>query len=121
MDWYLRKGEDVSKKNPVFWDYVQYAQRAAPSKCRFTIYYCESDEPPKRKETNRVLELCSITGEWDVPFNEWAPVGINFDRDGWRAFEDLALAMRFPGTRPVWALRVGTNQSEHPVDVEYMG
>lgn len=102
---------------PVLISYHQFAKDEAPQNCAFTIFSCEADKPPKRKEGN-VTRLCEIIGEWDRPFNEWKPVGS--EQIGWRKFDDLALAMRFPGTQPVWAMKVGSNESEHAVSVEYI-
>ncbi len=102
--------------------YHQFAKDKAPQSCVFTIYCCEADKPPKRKD-DKVAELCDITGEWDKPFDEWKAVvavgGLLVD-GGWRKHDDLALAMRFPGTQPIWAMTVGANEFEHPVTVEYM-
>ncbi|CAP68182.1 uncharacterized protein PODANS_7_4940, partial [Podospora anserina S mat+] len=116
MDWYLKKGDEVSKKEPVLFGYHQYAtKQTAQSKCVFVIEYSQSDIPPKRKDET-VTELCRIECEWDKPFEQWKPVG-NL-ADGWRKFDEMSLAMRFGG-QPKWTIQVGSKQAEHDVKVEY--
>jgi hypothetical protein len=64
------------------------------------------------------MDLCRVECDWDKPFREWTPVGK--PAEGWRRYIDLALAMRFEG-EPMWKVRVGSNQAEKDVQVEYMG
>ncbi|KAK0747241.1 hypothetical protein B0T21DRAFT_446196 [Apiosordaria backusii] len=116
MDWYLKKGDEVSKKEPVLLRYHQFAKKqTAQSKCVFVIQYSQSDIPPKRKDES-VSELCRIECEWDKPFEQWKAVGN--PADGWRKYDEMSLAMRFGG-QPKWTIQVGSNQAEHDVKVEY--
>ncbi|KAH7146867.1 hypothetical protein B0J13DRAFT_595253 [Dactylonectria estremocensis] len=117
MQWYLRKGDEVSKRSPVLVSYHQFFKNFAPDKCTFAIKYSSSDFPPKRVDPT-VLDLCRVECDWDKPFWEWTQVG--HPSEGWRRCDDLALAMRFEG-EPKWKVRVGSKQAEHDVQVEYMG
>ncbi|KAI5459404.1 hypothetical protein BGZ63DRAFT_276412 [Mariannaea sp. PMI_226] len=117
MEWYLRKGDELTKKSPIMVSYNQYHRNFAPEKCTFFIKYSSSDFAPKRVDPS-VLDLCSIECDWDRPFWEWTSVGN--PSDGWKRYDDLALAMRFGG-EPKWTVRVGSKQAEHDVTVEYMG
>ncbi|KAK4159271.1 hypothetical protein QBC43DRAFT_131872 [Cladorrhinum sp. PSN259] len=142
MDWYLNKGDEVSKKSPVLIGYQQFAKaNNAPGKCVFVIRYSSADVPPARLDTE-VMELCRIECEWDRPFSEWKEVGSTngqvgggvstgtghngngngngHNGGGWRKYDDLTLAMRFGG-QPKWTIRVGKNEVEHDVKVEYSG
>ena len=116
MDWYLNKGDEVSKKSPKLIGYQQFAKAAnVPEKCVFIIRYSQSDPPPKRQDAS-VAELCRIECEWDRPFSEWKVIGGS--GSGWRKHDDLTLAMRFGG-QPKWTIKVGANETEHDVKVEY--
>ncbi|KAH6980884.1 hypothetical protein BKA56DRAFT_485877 [Ilyonectria sp. MPI-CAGE-AT-0026] len=117
MQWYLRKGDEVSKRSPLLIEYHKFAKDYAPAKCTFDIKYSSSDFPPKRLDST-VNDLCRIESDWDKPFREWSPAG-DASR-GWRRYDDLALAMGFEG-EPKWKVRVGSNQTEHDVHVEYIG
>lgn len=116
MNWYLKKGDEASKKSPVLIDYHHFAKNTAPGKCVFIIQYSKADVPPKRHDAT-VSELCRIECDWDKPFDDWKQVGN--PGEGWRKYDDLALAMRFGG-QPKWTIRVGSNEAEHDVEVEYM-
>ncbi|KAK4182194.1 hypothetical protein QBC35DRAFT_396464 [Podospora australis] len=116
MDWYLTKGDELSKKSPALLKYQQFARGAATGTCAFTIRYSQADIPPKRLD-DTVKTLCQIECAWDRPFEQWKQVGS--PSEGWRKFDDLALAMRFEG-QPKWTMQVGINKTEHDVKVEYM-
>jgi hypothetical protein len=102
----------VVKKFPVIFTYPQYSKGPSLGKCVFVIRYSTANTPPKRVDKT-VFELCRI--ECDIPFEEWKVVG----DQGWRRC-DVILAMTFEG-EPKWKVRVGLNQVERDVNVEYYG
>ncbi|KAF5008343.1 hypothetical protein FDECE_5386 [Fusarium decemcellulare] len=116
MEWYLKKGDEVCKKDPVLFSYIEYCQDPLPDRCKFSIKYSDEDTPPKRNDST-VSDLCSIECDWDLPFSEWTPVGD--PSDGWRKYDELALAMRFEG-EPKWTMQVGSKETEREVEVKYM-
>ncbi|KAM5343504.1 hypothetical protein ACJ41O_012041 [Fusarium nematophilum] len=116
MDWFLKKGDDVDKRDPVLFSYLQFHQRPPRGKCKFHIKYSSADLPPKREDST-VSHLCDIECDWDKPFSQWKRVGD--PAEGWRKHDDMALAMRFEG-EPKWKVRVGSNQEEYDVRVQYM-
>ncbi|KAH6877230.1 hypothetical protein B0T10DRAFT_540642 [Thelonectria olida] len=115
MVWYLRRGDEVSKGSPIIYPYSSYAKHRAPPKCAFWIRSSASVEPPKRNDSS-VQYLCLMECAWDKPFSEWKPVGE--EAEGWRRYDGLTLAMTFDGELK-WKARVGSNEVEHEVAVEY--
>jgi hypothetical protein len=79
----------------------------------YNIYYSSSDVPPKRY-SQFTPRLCRIECDWDVPFEEWQAVGAGLKR-----YDGITLTMAFEG-EPKWKMRVGRNQAEHSVRVEYI-
>ncbi|KAJ3462465.1 hypothetical protein MRS44_007251 [Fusarium solani] len=116
MKWYLVKGEEVLRHSPVKVPYTKYVQDELPPKCIFSIRYSRESEPPRRREGTKIL--CQIECDWDKPIDEWKRVGN--PSDGWRKYDDLALAMTFEGGQPKWHLRVGTNTEVQNVQIKYM-
>lgn len=116
MRWYLTKGEEVRARSPVYFRYWDEA-KTSTSKCTYRILYSSVLPPPKRDDDDTTTELCRISCEWDIPFEEWEEVGD--PKDGWRRHNGLALAMSFEG-EPKWKMQVGPNKAEHDVRVEYM-
>ncbi|KAK4227138.1 hypothetical protein QBC38DRAFT_478430 [Podospora fimiseda] len=126
MKWYLHQGDELSKKLPVLFKFVEFATASTlPQKCNFVIMYSQTNPPPKRKDSS-VLELCRIECDWDKPFSEWKEISGTgnavgtgpWSGSGWRKHEGLTLAMRFGG-QPKFTLKVGHNEAEKEVKVEY--
>ncbi|KAJ6125279.1 hypothetical protein N7471_012596 [Penicillium samsonianum] len=61
MEWYMRKGEDVLKAEPVRHDYYTcYKDEDEFGECHETnIYQCDDENPPSRR-SSRVKKLCTI-------------------------------------------------------------
>ncbi|KAJ4142726.1 hypothetical protein NW754_010169 [Fusarium falciforme] len=116
MKWYLVKGEEVLRHSPVKVPYTKYVQDELPPKCIFSVRYSRESEPPRRREGTKIL--CQIECDWDKPIDQWKRVGN--PSDGWRKYDDLALAMTFEGGQPKWHLRVGTNTEVQNVQIKYM-
>ncbi|KAL2687806.1 hypothetical protein Neosp_005375 [[Neocosmospora] mangrovei] len=93
MNWYLVKGEEVLRHSPVELPYTKFAQGKLPPKCNFSIRYSRASEPPARREDTEIL--CQIECDWDKPIEQWKRVGN--PSNGWRKYDDLALAMTFEG------------------------
>ncbi|KAM5357311.1 hypothetical protein ACJZ2D_016397 [Fusarium nematophilum] len=117
MNWYLLKGSEVSRRQPVHFYYTKDIRGRLPPKCNFDIIYSDADVPPKRPGPG-VQNLCRIECDWDKPFEQWKRVGN--PADGWRRHENLTLAMTFEGGQPKWHLKVGANQVRREVLVDYM-
>lgn len=79
--------------------------------CR--IVYSAADEPPVRPGPG-VLNLCTIKCEYEKPFEQWPMVGTT----GWRACDDLSLAMTFEGQLK-WTAKIGANAAEREIDPDY--
>ncbi|KAF5003059.1 hypothetical protein FDECE_10370 [Fusarium decemcellulare] len=116
MDWYLKKGDDVSVISPVCFEYSTYRRQPPPEKCTFYIRYSSADSPPIRNDST-VLELCTIQCDYDRPFHEWPVVG-NPDK-GYRICSGLELMMKFEGELK-WTLGIGSKKAQRDVEVEYM-
>ncbi|KAL6363963.1 hypothetical protein LRP88_03394 [Fusarium phalaenopsidis] len=116
MKWYLVKGEEVLRHSPVKVPYTKYVQDELPPKCIFSIRYSRESKPPTRREGTKIL--CQIECDWDKPIDQWKRVGN--PSEGWRKYDDLALAMTFEGGQPKWHLRVGTNTEVQNVQIKYM-
>ncbi|KAL4812323.1 hypothetical protein BDW67DRAFT_127450 [Aspergillus spinulosporus] len=69
MQWFIRKGDDVSTKHRVSHGYHKIVDRDFDGFFRVRIYQCEADNPPTRKDSSVNL-LCTINCSLDVPTSE---------------------------------------------------
>ncbi|KAH7137339.1 hypothetical protein B0J13DRAFT_639687 [Dactylonectria estremocensis] len=54
MEWYIKKGECVSNKNPVSHQYVRVFSKQWDGRYTETIYQCEDPEPPTRQTSSTI-------------------------------------------------------------------
>ncbi|KAL4944566.1 hypothetical protein BDV06DRAFT_220192 [Aspergillus oleicola] len=69
MQWYIRKGDDVSIKDRVSHNYHQIVDQNFDGKLEVDMYQCEADTPPTRRSSNVKL-LCTISCQLDVPTSQ---------------------------------------------------
>ncbi|KAL5003365.1 hypothetical protein BDV10DRAFT_200311 [Aspergillus recurvatus] len=69
MQWFIRKGDDVSTKHRVSHGYHKIVDRDFDGNFRVRIYQCEADTPPTRKDLSVKL-LCTIQCSLDVPTSQ---------------------------------------------------
>ncbi|KAL4880679.1 hypothetical protein BJY04DRAFT_190593 [Aspergillus karnatakaensis] len=69
MEWFIRKGDDVSAKDPVRHDYHRVMGEDFDGKFNVQIYQCEADTPPTRKDST-VKSLCHIKCKLDIPVSQ---------------------------------------------------
>ncbi|KAI2620987.1 actin-like ATPase domain-containing protein [Hypomontagnella submonticulosa] len=72
MQWYLEKGQNVPKLQPVQHSFYQLfssedAYYEASSEFKAKVKQCDDDTPPSRN-TSKVKDLCTITVKLDVPY-----------------------------------------------------
>ncbi|KAH9212086.1 hypothetical protein DL95DRAFT_464318 [Leptodontidium sp. 2 PMI_412] len=68
MDWYLKRGENVSKKDPVKKSYYRCYTQDFGGSTSFALVQCDALEPPDRK-TSDVTDLCKADFETSVAFS----------------------------------------------------
>ncbi|KAL2834215.1 hypothetical protein BDW59DRAFT_44951 [Aspergillus cavernicola] len=69
MEWYIRKGDDVSTKDRVTREYTRIVARDFDGEFQVHMYQCEADSPPVRRESN-VKRICTIKCKLDAPASE---------------------------------------------------
>ncbi|KAF3006150.1 hypothetical protein E8E14_006879 [Neopestalotiopsis sp. 37M] len=83
MEWFIRKGKNISKKEPVRRPYYQLHETDFGGLLTVALETCEDEEPPDRR-TSSVNKLCAIESNLDVPFHslpDWAnPDGQTFKK-----------------------------------------
>ncbi|KAI9149948.1 Heat shock 70 kDa protein 12B [Paramyrothecium foliicola] len=67
VKWFIKKGENVSKKNPVRDSYYELHKRDPGLSLQVDLQTCEDEYPPTRK-TASVKQLCFIESTRDVAF-----------------------------------------------------
>ncbi|KAK3358672.1 hypothetical protein B0T25DRAFT_563750 [Lasiosphaeria hispida] len=115
IDWYLKKGADLSKTSPVNWTYSTLARFQAEAQCILKVICCQSDDPPIRPAPE-VLDLCSISCDWGKPFEEWTPIGD--PKLGWRRFDGLSVRMRYEGQLK-WTVKAAAHAVEREIEADY--
>ncbi|KAI1771010.1 actin-like ATPase domain-containing protein [Hypoxylon cercidicola] len=72
MSWYIKKGEDVSKTDPVRKGIYETFRNQSEMNTALLVYQCTDNTPPSRK-TGRVSRLCTIRYDHDISFEdlEW--------------------------------------------------
>ncbi|OLN95475.1 Heat shock 70 kDa protein 12B [Colletotrichum chlorophyti] len=69
MEWYLRRGENVSKKDPVRHSFYNTYREDFGGTFEVELYECEDQEAPTRR-TPSVNFLCSIKCKLDIPYSK---------------------------------------------------
>ncbi|KAI0521987.1 hypothetical protein F5B22DRAFT_512862 [Xylaria bambusicola] len=67
MEWYLKRGEEVSTKDTVRHSFYRTFATDFPGSVTVNIDYCDEKVPPSRK-TDQVKSMCSIECDVDIPF-----------------------------------------------------
>ncbi|KAF2500102.1 actin-like ATPase domain-containing protein [Lophium mytilinum] len=68
--WYLKKGENSSKKDPIRYNFYRVYRKDSGGLLRFQLCQCEDEVPPSRI-TSSVTDLCIISCSIDVPFSDY--------------------------------------------------
>ncbi|KAF2835264.1 actin-like ATPase domain-containing protein [Patellaria atrata CBS 101060] len=81
MEWYLKRGEDISDLAPVIMSWVRKT-RWFQSRYSTSILHCEDEQPPRRR-TETVKSLCDIAWKCHVPYED-LDVNINSQGEEYR-------------------------------------
>ncbi|KAF2814241.1 actin-like ATPase domain-containing protein [Mytilinidion resinicola] len=73
MQWFLKKGEITSKKDPIRFSFYEAYERDPEGFSRLQLYQCKDEVPPSRR-TSSVTELCQVSRSIDVPFSAFTTV-----------------------------------------------
>jgi hypothetical protein len=97
--------------------YTEFSKNPRAKTSVFTISSSSADTPPKRQDSS-VEEECTISCNFDKPFEDWEPVRNN--SEGYKKYDDLVLTMHFEG-EPRWEIRAGKNKEVLNFRIEYGG
>lgn len=70
MRWYIKKGDNVSKTNPVRHPFYKLHKSDPGRLFSTTLYQCEDVTPPDRCIAS-VTKLCELSRTHDAPFSTW--------------------------------------------------
>ncbi|GKT84531.1 LOW QUALITY PROTEIN: hsp70 family chaperone [Colletotrichum tofieldiae] len=69
MEWYLKRGENVSKMDPVRHEFYKLCTEDFSGSLSIELYECEEADPPSRC-TSDVNSMCSFSFELDIPYSK---------------------------------------------------
>ncbi|KAK0726649.1 hypothetical protein B0T21DRAFT_293504 [Apiosordaria backusii] len=121
MLWYFKEGErsDPSRKPVSHRLYMDVDDGEDLTDLTFHVYTCSSETPPCRMDSSvqPVYRLrCALpagVGDWRTATDD--------ENHTFQRLDKICLTMKFGGSEPTWALRVGNVAVSEHLEVEYVG